>query len=95
MNKTISNVIMAFLMLFLRPVFAKTVLCQADNNKTYRIYLPNDASKQYREVTEWKRPKSTHTLVIKDVLSFDESEDYLKLSDGKYTITYALRCVNE
>jgi len=103
MSKVISNIIMAVLlfllcMLFLQPLFASTLTCAADNNKTYRFEVEKGSKGEFIELSDWTSgPKSgtRQTIVVKDINKTDPSDDYLKLTDGKYTITYSLRCVYE
>jgi hypothetical protein len=103
MSKVISNIVMAVLlfllcMLFLQPLFASTLTCAADNNKTYRADLKDNAHGMFTETIDWKKGSkagTTQTIVVKDINNTDPSEDYLKFTDGKYTVTYSLRCVYE
>ena len=103
MSKVISNIIMAVLlfllcMLFLQPLFASTLTCAADNNRTYRFELEEGSKGEFKEISDWKggiKSGTKQTIMIKDIKKTDPSDDYLQFTDGKYTVTYSLRCVYE
>jgi hypothetical protein len=103
MGKIISNIFIAVMLfflslVFLQPLFASTLICAADNNKTYRYDLPSEAEGRFEENIDWKKGRKAGTsekLVIKNVRKPEFSDDYIQITDGKYTITYALRCVYE
>jgi hypothetical protein len=103
MSKIISNLIVAALffflcLLFIHPSFAKTLTCAADNNKTYVFELENNSKGEFKEESKWNggvKSGIIQTIAVKNINKTDPSEDYLNITDGKYTITYSLRCVYE
>jgi hypothetical protein len=85
-------------MLFLKPVFSATLICGADNNQTYKMQIPKGSHGEFIENIDWIKGRKAGTkqkIVIKDVRNPASFDDYIQFTDGKYTITYSLRCAYE
>lgn len=96
---TIIFLLLFFLsMLFLKPVFSATLVCGADNNMTYKMEIPKNAHGEFTENTDWIKGRKAgikQKLVIKNVRNPTSFDDYIQFTDGKYAITYSLRCAYE
>jgi hypothetical protein len=60
--------------------------------------IPKEAYGQLTEVTNWVKGRKAgikQELVVKNVHKPDFSDDYIQFTDGKYKVTYSLRCAYE
>lgn len=103
MKKFMSDLAVFILMffmsiLFLKPVFSKSIVCEADNDKVYKIEIENGSHGEFIETIDWVKGAKAglkQKLVIKDIKNPNSYDDYLQFTDGRYTITYSLRCAYE
>lgn len=99
MKRLASDVFIFFVLFFLSiPAFSSTLICSADNDKTYRINIPAKSYGEFTEEIRWIKGKKAGTvqkIFIKNINKLNFSDDYIRFSDGTYKITYALRCLHE
>lgn len=99
MKRLVSDIALFALLFFLSThAFCAKMVCGADNNQNYELEIQNGSHGEFIEETKWiggKKAGITQKIVVKNVKKPSFSDDYIRFTDGTYTVTYALRCAYE